>query len=137
MMLAEIIYSMAANKCPRCHQGKVFTYNNPYRFNGMLAMEKTCSHCGEVYEKEPGYFFGAMYVSYALTSGWFIVWFALYNFVLNWTTSFFLIFMAVSILVLSPLSFRWARIIWINFFVRFDKKKAEKAAITTQPSNIN
>ena len=125
MMLSEILYSMAANKCPRCHQGKVFTHNNPYRLKGgMLKMEKTCSYCGEVYEKEPGYFFGAMYVSYALTTGWFVIWFALYNFVLNWSTTFFLVFMTSTILALSPLSFRWARIIWLNFFVRYDKSKA-------------
>ena len=88
-------------------------------------MEKQCSHCGEIYEKEPGYFFGAMYVSYALTSGWFILWFILYNFVLNWSTAFFLTFMAATIIIMSPLSFRWSRIVWINFFVRYNKQKAE------------
>ena len=125
-MLTEIIYSMAANKCPRCHQGKVFTHNNPYRLQGgMLKMEKTCSHCGEIYEKEPGYFFGAMYVSYALTSGWFISWFIMYGLFLDWYTAFFIGFQAVTILMLSPLTFRWSRIIWLNFFVRYDKKKAE------------
>jgi hypothetical protein len=28
-------------------------------------MLKTCPHCGMTYEREPGYFYGAMYVSYA------------------------------------------------------------------------
>ena len=99
MRLTEIIYSTVANKCQRCHQGKLFVHSNPYRYSGMLAMEKTCSQCGEVYENEPEYFFGAMYVSYALTTGWFIVWFVLYNFVLNWSTSFFIGFMSMTILL--------------------------------------
>ena len=55
------------------HEGKVFVHSNPYRYSGMLAMEKTCSQCGKDYENEPGYFFGALYVFYALTTGGFIV----------------------------------------------------------------
>lgn len=121
MKLAELIYSTATNKCPRCHQGDVFVSKNPYNFSKMFEVHKHCSHCDLKYEKEPSFFYGSMYVSYALTSGWFIVWFALQNFVLDWDTLNFGIFIAVTLTILSPLSLRWSRLIWLNFFYKYDK----------------
>ena len=126
MKLAETIYSMALNKCARCHQGDVFKSKNPYDLTSMFEMHETCSHCGLKYSKEPSFFYGAMYVSYALTSGWFIVWFALQNYVLNWELLPFALFMVGTILVLSPLSLRWSRLIWLNFFYKYDKKYSKK-----------
>ena len=50
-------------KCPKCRVGNI--YANPvYSFSGQK-MLKSCPHCEMVFEKEPGYFYGAMYVSYA------------------------------------------------------------------------
>lgn len=126
MKLAEIMYSMALNKCVRCHQGDVFKSRNPYDLTSMFEMHETCSHCGLKYQKEPSFFYGAMYVSYALTSGWFIVWFVLQNYVLNWDLLNFAIFMVATIIALSPLSLRWSRLIWLNFFYKYDKKYSKK-----------
>ena len=117
---------MALNKCARCHQGDVFKSKNPYDLTSMFEMHETCSHCGLKYQKEPSFFYGAMYVSYALTSGWFIVWFTLQNYVLNWDLLNFAIFMVATIIVLSPLSLRWSRLIWLNFFYKYDKKYSKK-----------
>lgn len=126
MKIAEIFYSTALNKCARCHQGDVFKSKNPYDLKRMFDMHETCSHCGLKYSKEPSFFYGAMYVSYALTSGWFIVWFVLQNYVLNWDLLNFALFMVGTILVLSPLSLRWSRLIWLNFFYKYDKKYSKK-----------
>lgn len=123
MILGEVIYSTVANKCPRCHQGSLFTNNNPYSFKNGLQMEKSCSCCGEVYEKGPGYFYGAMYVSYALMSGWFMVWFALDSLWLHLTLFTFMSIIVCSVLLFIPLTFRWSRTIWLNFFVRYQKNK--------------
>ena len=50
-------------KCPKCRVGDI--YANPvYSFSGQK-MHSNCPHCGMTYEREPGYFYGAMYVSYA------------------------------------------------------------------------
>lgn len=32
MIIADKIYSTVANKCPRCHSGKMFENNNPQPF---------------------------------------------------------------------------------------------------------
>lgn len=52
-------------KCPRCRQGNLFT-GKAYGLK-VQKMNETCSHCGLRYEREPGYFYVAMFVSYALS----------------------------------------------------------------------
>src|SRR4051794_23965352 len=46
-------------RCPRCDRGRIF--------RGRFAMHPTCPACGLRFEREQGYFTGAMYVSYVLT----------------------------------------------------------------------
>jgi uncharacterized protein (DUF983 family) len=46
-------------KCPRCGVGSL--YEKPFR------MYPDCPHCGLKFEKEQGYFVGAIYVNYAAT----------------------------------------------------------------------
>jgi len=47
-------------RCPRCGQSPLFT--------GWFSMRDACPACGLRYEREQGYFVGAIYVNYALTS---------------------------------------------------------------------
>lgn len=46
-------------RCPRCGVGPL--YRKPF---GMYA---NCRHCGLKFEREQGYFIGAMYINYAAT----------------------------------------------------------------------
>jgi uncharacterized protein (DUF983 family) len=61
--MANRILSMCANglrlKCPRCGIGSL--YGKPFRMNS------NCTHCGLVFEREQGYFVGAIYINYAAT----------------------------------------------------------------------
>ena len=51
-------------KCPKCRTGNMF--NGPmYGFGGQK-MNKQCPHCNFTFEIEPGYFYVAMFVSYAM-----------------------------------------------------------------------
>src|SRR5690625_7536212 len=52
-------------KCPSCLKGKMFRYpGNPLLFK-IPKMSEYCAQCKHKFEIEPGFFFGAMYVSYA------------------------------------------------------------------------
>jgi len=125
MLLTNIAYSVFLNKCPQCHQAKVLKYP-PYQIGKLLETESCCAHCGLKYEKEPGFFYGALYVSYALTSGIFIVTYLLQVNLFNWPITQFAIFM-ISLLIFSfPLIARWSRLLWLNFFVKYDALKSEK-----------
>lgn len=126
MKILNIIYSIILNKCPRCHEGQVFENNNPYRLGHMFNIHKNCSHCDLKYEKEPSFFYGAMYASYALTSGWFIVWFFMDMFILHMDTLSFALFITLSIIALSPLTIRVSRLLWLNFFNKYDKRFQNK-----------
>lgn len=125
MGVTDAIYSTATNTCPRCHRGKVFTENNPYKLGSVFKMEKSCSSCGQVYEKETGFFYGAMYVSYGITAGWFILWFALQNLFLHWEMWTILTVVISWTVLVAPLTLRWSRMLWLNFFVKYDREVAE------------
>jgi uncharacterized protein (DUF983 family) len=126
MVIPEIIYSTATNTCPRCHKGKVFKNNNPYSLKNAFAMNDSCSECELKYEREPGFFYGALYVSYALMSGIFIVWFLADQLWLHLEAIILLTRVVSSMALLFPLIYRSARIIWLNFFIRFDKSYTNK-----------
>ena len=79
-------------------------------------MNEKCPSCGIAFDREPGYFTGAMYISYALavpiaatvalaTSFAFPSW----SFEMTIAAAFCVI------ALLSPLLFRYSRILWIHF----------------------
>jgi uncharacterized protein (DUF983 family) len=133
MLIANIAYSVVFNKCPQCHQGKVLKYA-PYQINKLLDTEDTCSNCQLKYEKEPGFFYGAMYVSYALTSGVFIVSYLLQVMVLNLPITQFAILMVSLLLLTFPLIARWSRVLWLNFFVPYNPLKLNSAVTKSKNS---
>ena len=119
MFLLHFVYAMFFNKCPRCHKGKVFKYPT-YKLNKLVDMDAECAHCHLKYEPEPGYFYGAMYVSYAMTSGIFIVSYLLQIMYFQLPLMYFAGIMIAIIFLFFPFIVRWARIVWINFFVGYD-----------------
>ena len=60
--------ALLKGKCPKCHIGKVFTHPF-YNINNYSQVHKNCPYCGVKFETEPGFFWGAMYFSYALNVG--------------------------------------------------------------------
>ena len=58
-------------KCPRCRKGDMFQYPL-YKISKFHKVHDNCPHCGMQYEIEPGFFYGAMYVSYAPSVGIFL-----------------------------------------------------------------
>lgn len=125
------LYQMLWVKCPKCHEGDMFEESNPYVLGKLTKMHKTCPTCGADFVKEPGFYFGAAYVSYALTVAlWVAVLVAMYTFdALGWITFSFLenpwtfISTAIATLMLSlPYVYRLSRSIWIGIFVGKDSE---------------
>ncbi|WP_240964574.1 DUF983 domain-containing protein [Flavivirga algicola] len=79
-------------------------------------MNDTCKKCNFKFEKEPGFFFGAMFVSYALAVAEFIGVFVMSYFIfgLSLLVSFFTI--VLSAILLSTLNYKVSRTIWIYLF---------------------
>jgi len=60
----SLAYRIITEKCPHCGQGAIFEKRRGlFRFP---EMKERCEICGYLYNREPGYFLGAMYVSYGL-----------------------------------------------------------------------
>lgn len=99
-------------KCPKCEEGHAFyKKGNPLLFQ-MPRMYANCPVCGHKFEKETGYFFGSMYVSYALAVAEMVAVFIIAQF---FTQSFItiLIIIAVVAVLLSTFNFRLSRMMWI------------------------
>jgi uncharacterized protein (DUF983 family) len=127
-MIKDIVYSVVRNKCAKCHQGDVFIYKNPYNLKKFDKMHEHCSVCDAKYEKEPGFFFGARYVSYALMSALFISSFVIDNLWIHSETWQYMTFLVTAMIVSVPITYRWSRLIWINFFTKFDKEACLQGA---------
>lgn len=82
-------------------------------------MHEHCGHCGLHYSLEPSFFFGAMYVSYALGVALSVAIFVIAKMLgADMLEAFFWIF---GLLMVSlPIVTRVSRTIWINFFVSYD-----------------
>ena len=117
------LYSILHNKCPRCHQGNFFVTNNHYDLKKFGAINDNCPVCNEDFRREPGYYYGATYVSYALTVSFAIGLFLLLCVVFSIETVPFIIILSVLLIILLPLFFRFSRIIWIHIFVKYKEYK--------------
>ena len=115
------LYSILNSKCPRCHEGDFYLTKNAYDLKDFSKNHETCDKCGYRFEKEPGYFYGAMYVSYGLAIA-FSVAIGVAIVVLFPSASYKVYIAAIllGIVGLMPLTFRLSRVIWMNLFQHFD-----------------
>ena len=119
------LYSILFNKCPKCHMGSFWASNNPLRnmFFNTKNTCKTCENCSLIYELEIGFWYGSMYVSYALSVAVMVLFWTLTNFFYPQINIFNeILIIVIAILLVSPLNYHLSRLIWINFFVRYIPK---------------
>ncbi|MGS2740636.1 DUF983 domain-containing protein [Sinomicrobium sp. M5D2P17] len=103
-------------KCPNCEKGDIFeSKGNAFLFR-MPKMHRRCHHCGYNFIREPGYFFGAMYVSYALTMAEMIAVLILGKFVIGLGNSYIFVIIMIMAVVCSTFNFRLSRTIWLYMF---------------------
>jgi uncharacterized protein (DUF983 family) len=103
--------AMLHGVCPRCREGRI--YRRPF-WRSWLDMHTRCPVCGLLFEREQGYFLGAMYVSYALSVppvsllvlG---IWLAT-----HWRLDYVVLAAFVAYLPAVPLVVRISRVVWIH-----------------------
>ena len=115
------LYSILFMKCPKCHETDLFTNKSVYKLQGFFDMPKTCPNCGQRFELEPAFYYGAMYVSYAVGVAWFVsVFVALAVLYPNYSIELYLVLAIGGMLALTPFFFKLSRSIWINLFVHYE-----------------
>lgn len=116
------VYSIISCTCPRCHESKMFVNRNPYKLENWDKMLPDCPTCGLHFEREPGFFQGAMYVSYglgvALSFGVLLI-----DLIIGFNPTSFFIANTFALVFLAPILFRWSRSIYLNIFIKYDKSK--------------
>ena len=107
-------------RCPRCGRSPLY--------RGWFAMHDQCAACGLRYEREQGYFVGAIYVNYAVT----VIVAAGTVLVLDWTVGLTLtaqLAVGVALGALVPVVFfRYARSLWLSldFLVSAADERSER-----------
>jgi hypothetical protein len=92
-------------------------------------MHKNCPHCGQRFEVEPGFFYGAMYVGYAFSVATLIASLVAVNILVSKPTITHYLGTAISaILLLFPINFRYSRVLMLYGFggISYQSGKASK-----------
>ena len=103
-------------KCPRCRKGDMFLFpaTNYRKFH---KMSERCPVCDLKFEIEPGFFYGAMYFSYAFTIALMIgVSLILYVILGEIKVGIMTLVVTLLILVLLPFIFRYSRVLFLYWF---------------------
>ncbi|MFN8344255.1 MAG: DUF983 domain-containing protein [Spirosomataceae bacterium] len=125
MLKGTKLYSILNNKCPRCQQGQFFESNNPFSLKKFDKMNDQCAVCNESFSREPGFYIGGMYGSYALYTALITAVFVTCVVYLGINIFYVLAVLIPFIIGSQPLFFRWGRLLWINIFVKYDPEVAK------------
>lgn len=120
------IYSILTGNCPKCQEESMYTFKNPYNLGNTLKINERCSKCNTKYRLEPSFFYGAMYVSYAVGIAFAVAAFVITNLFFQADLKTTFISIVVTLVVFMPIIMRLSRNIWINLFIHYDKEANKK-----------
>lgn len=116
--------AILACKCPRCRQGDIFQ-KGALSFWSNRKINEQCLTCNQRLEPEPGFYFGAMYVSYGFSVAIALASALVLHYI--YARPDILLFLAVVLiltLALMPFTYRYSRSIFLHLFggINFDAK---------------
>jgi uncharacterized protein (DUF983 family) len=96
--------------CPRCRTGKIFRGS---AFLGFPKMNERCPLCSLRFERESGYFLGAMYISYGLALLIIALFATAFWMATGWWITKDTVWAVVLFLPLAPAITYFSRVLWI------------------------
>jgi uncharacterized protein (DUF983 family) len=111
--------------CPRCRRAKLFK-TPTFSFKQPFDMKGHCDLCGQDFMPEPGFYYGAMFLSYIFMAWFCISFIALFHWVLGWSTNGSFALLLAVCAIFYVYIFRLARSAWIGFNVKYDPKALTK-----------
>ncbi|QCK14638.1 DUF983 domain-containing protein [Mangrovivirga cuniculi] len=120
----SLIAAILKERCPRCRKGKLYKYPF-YRISKFAKMNDKCSCCGLRFEIEPGFYFGAMYISYAFVVALFVATSLFLKVIFDPDLIYYLITLPVISVILMPIIFRFSRTIYLYLVggIKFDPNR--------------
>jgi len=118
----NLLSSIWNYKCPRCRKGDLFV--SPFNAKDPLNMHKKCDYCDQDFHPEPGYYYGAMFISYIWTGFLCLGIVGFCMLVLGWGVN---ASMAMLIFIMAVMFFfvmRVSRAMYIHLDIKYDPSKA-------------
>ena len=106
---ASTLTAILKGLCPRCRMAPIFRGSRLW----LAPMHERCSACGLKFEREPGYFLGAMYISYAMAVPLLVGFLALFWWLTPWSWGSILLASGLALLPFAPALTLFARVLWI------------------------
>ncbi|MCK0159641.1 DUF983 domain-containing protein [Allomuricauda sp. F6463D] len=103
-------------KCPNCKKGNIFMHGGNILLLNFPKMNDRCPECNYKFEREPGFFFGAMFVSYALAAAQMITSLVIFWYLIDLSPLKVFVIIGVIAFLLSTINFKLSRSIWIYMF---------------------
>lgn len=110
------IASMVQCRCPRCREGKMFKDGNAFT---EFEMYNHCQKCGTPFRPEPGFYQGAMFVSYGFGVLLLAAALLLTVFFKAIPTYVFMISYGVVITAIFPFIYKMSRSLYLSIFVHY------------------
>lgn len=112
--------------------------NNVYDLKNAGKIKDNCSHCGLKYSKETGFYYGAMYVSYALAIALSVsIFVALSMLYPAYSSGLMISSIIIGLILAGPLLYGLSKIIWINFFEHYQERFSNGELLDTQENQNN
>ena len=114
-MATSRLQAVLQSKCPRCRVGKMFE-GYTYGLRKRQRMNESCPCCKLKFEIEPGYFYAAMYVSYAFSVAQ-VVALGIATAMLTNSESpwVYIAVLFVVILLFAPFNLRYSRLVLLHY----------------------
>ena len=110
------LLAVLQGRCPQCREGKLFPHA-AYNLTKFTKINEHCSSCGVKFEREPRFFDGAMYISYGLSVGLFLVSaFIIYMLFHPVSENVYMIAIISEVVLLYPIMFRSSRVFYLYIF---------------------
>lgn len=117
--------SIFALKCPRCREGDLFE-TPTFSYKKPIEMPKRCPVCQQSYLPEPGFWYGAMFISY-IWVGWACLFFVGGGiFFLDWSVNQAFLLLIIICAIFFFWIFRISRSIWFHIAVKYDPSFKKK-----------
>ena len=105
----------------------MYKVQNPYIPGSLFKMNERCSHCNTKYKIEPSFFYGAMYVSYAVGIAFAVAAFVIAFFLFKASLLSTFVSIVITLILFLPVIIRLSRNIWINIFMHYDPRAVVKS----------
>lgn len=113
-----LLTSMWTYKCPRCRKADLFVI--PFNLSKPLDMHKRCEACDLNFEPEPGYYFGAMFISYGISAVFFLAIAATLYFAFDLGANPILAWIVFIGAIFFMKILRLSRSVWIHIMTRYE-----------------